>query len=297
VAQNLQVYSEGESASEFTVKISQLKPNAKLQRIMFLWKKAFLRSRAAAMLMLLTQQIKHSILTYGSTKNLNLKAKDLMKYANEKIPYYVLMPESKFRVVWNILMIFFILQTATYTPYRIAFITDSRPGDQYLDLSIDTYFVIDVLINFFTAFPDPVTGLLITNLRAIVGNYLKSDFLFDAVASFPFSILDAAFNISASGTGSNFAKLAKLPRLYRLARIVRIIKIGKLIRQNPQFSNWLDTIMVNFAVMRLVKTFFGVFFSIHLMGCLWFFVSTFVPSNNNWTVLTSMPAGGYLLID
>ena len=154
----------------------------------------------------------------------------MMKYVNQKAPFYVLMPESKFRVFWNILMIFFILQTATYTPYRIAFITESRPGDEYLDLSIDSYFVTDVIINIFTAYPDPVTGLLITNIRAIVLNYLKTDFLFDVVASFPFSILDAAFNISASGSGTNFAKLAKLPRLYRLARIVRIIKIGKLVR-------------------------------------------------------------------
>jgi len=182
------------------------------------------------MLVILTAQIKHSILTYGSTKNLNLKAKDLMKYANEKAPFYVLMPESKFRVVWNILMMFFILQTATYTPYRIAFITENRPGDKYLDLSIDSYFVTDIGINFLTAYPDVVTGLLITNLRAIVVNYIKTDFFFDIVASIPFSIIDAVFDISASGTGSNFAKLAKLPRLYRLAKIVRIIKIGKLIR-------------------------------------------------------------------
>ena len=112
----------------------------------------------------------------------------MMKYVNQKAPFYVLMPESKFRVFWNILMIFFILQTATYTPYRIAFITESRPGDEYLDLSIDSYFVTDVIINIFTAYPDPVTGLLITNIRAIVLNYLKTDFLFDVVASFPFSI-------------------------------------------------------------------------------------------------------------
>ena len=97
-------------------------------------------------------------------------------------------------------------------------------------MTIDSYFVTDVVINFFTAYPDPVTGLLITNLKAIVLNYIKTDFLFDIVASFPFSIVDAVFNISATGTGTNFAKLAKLPRLYRLARIVRIIKIGKLIR-------------------------------------------------------------------
>ena len=99
-----------------------------------------------------------------------------------------------------------------------------------MDLSIEAYFVIDVFINIFTAYPDPVTGLLITNLRAIVTNYLKTDFMFDVVASFPFSILDAAFNISASGTGTSLAKLAKLPRMYRLARIVRIIKIGKIVR-------------------------------------------------------------------
>jgi len=161
---------------------------------------------------------------------------------------------------------------------------------------MDTYFLIDVVINFFTAYPDPVTGLLITNLKAIIKNYLKTDFLFDIIASFPFSIVDTVFNISANGTTSNFVNLVKLPRLYRLARIVRILKIGKIIRLNPQFSNWLDSIMVNFAVMRLIKTFFGVIFSIHLMGCLWFFVSTFVPTSNNWTILTSM-YGDFLLID
>lgn len=74
------------------------------------------------MIQLLSSQIKHSIMTYGSTKNLNLKAKDLMKYANDHIPFYMLRPDSKFRVFWNILMVFFIFETATYTPFRIAFV-------------------------------------------------------------------------------------------------------------------------------------------------------------------------------
>jgi hypothetical protein len=40
-------YSEGESGSEFIIKIRNLKPKAKLQRIVFLWNKAFTRSKAA----------------------------------------------------------------------------------------------------------------------------------------------------------------------------------------------------------------------------------------------------------
>jgi hypothetical protein len=95
---------------------------------------------------------------------------------------------------------------------------------------MDSYFVSDVCINFFTGYNDAITGLLITSPKAVVRNYLLTDFAFDCVASFPFSFFDLIFNVSASGNGSHFAKLAKLPRLYRLARIVRIIKLGKVFR-------------------------------------------------------------------
>ena len=42
----LEVYDEGESGSEFITPLNDLNPQAKLQRLMFLWRKVYLRARA-----------------------------------------------------------------------------------------------------------------------------------------------------------------------------------------------------------------------------------------------------------
>lgn len=130
-------------------------------------------------------------------------------------------------------MVLFIMLTATYTPYRIAFITEDTIGDMYIDLILDVYFILDIVLSIFTAYPDPITGVLITNINSIVKHYVKGDLFFDIIASFPFSILDAAFGIQASGAGTNVAKLAKLPRLYRLAKILRLMKISSILQHSP----------------------------------------------------------------
>ena len=65
---------------------------------------------------------------------------------------------------------------------------------------MDGYFLTDIVINFFTAYNEPITDVLVTDPVKIVRYYLKTDFILDVVASFPFSILDSAFNFSASGS-------------------------------------------------------------------------------------------------
>lgn len=98
-------------------------------------------------------------------------------------------------------MTILILQTATYTPYRIAFLTTDSSFDNGLDLFMDVYFLTDIVINFFTAYNEPITDVLVTDPVKIVRFYLKTDFILDVVASFPFSILDSSFNFSGSGSG------------------------------------------------------------------------------------------------
>ena len=41
-----------------------------------------------------------------------------------EIKWYVIMPEYRFRRIWNICVLFLLLYTATIVPYRTAFLAD-----------------------------------------------------------------------------------------------------------------------------------------------------------------------------
>ena len=54
------------------------------------------------------------------------------------------------------------------------------------DTTIDLLFLLDIILNFFTAYEIPLTKKLETSLKVIVVNYLTGWFLLDVIATLPF---------------------------------------------------------------------------------------------------------------
>ena len=74
-------------------------------------------------------------------------------------------------------------------PFNIAFQDlEGNRGWFLLDTFIDFAFVSDVLINTFSAYYDE-EGKLVTSNKKIIIHYLKTWFVIDLVASFPFNLL------------------------------------------------------------------------------------------------------------
>ena len=59
------LYSEGESGSEFRIRFSDLKPQQKLHRTIFLWKKAYSRTKAAARVFRSFYRIQKKLIVHG----------------------------------------------------------------------------------------------------------------------------------------------------------------------------------------------------------------------------------------
>ncbi len=95
------------------------------------------------------------------------------------------MPQSKFKLAWNIIIILLLLYTATYMPYRICFIDDASTGLllgwEYL---ADVLFFLDIFINFISALELP-DGTIDPRLKSIARAYVKSWFFLDLCATFP----------------------------------------------------------------------------------------------------------------
>ena len=94
-------------------------------------------------------------------------------------------PDSPSKKYWNFFLIFLLLYVATLMPYRIAFVDENTGFWFYFDIFIDFSFIADIFINIFSAYYDD-ENKLVTNRRVIFMTYLRSWFLLDLIASFPF---------------------------------------------------------------------------------------------------------------
>ena len=120
-------------------------------------------------------------------------------------------PHSSFRSAWDILTLFLLLYCIFSIPFQMSFSSEIpaiyvAPGNDedldtssavaevgvldYLDLTIDAIFMMDVLLNFRTAFLRPHStrsSILETRARVIAVRYIKTSFLPDVVSSLPYT--------------------------------------------------------------------------------------------------------------
>ena len=60
-------------------------------------------------------------------------------------------PHSWFKKLWDLVMLFLTLYAATIVPYSIAFGEDGLDYD-YFELAVDVFFILDMIITFFTPY-------------------------------------------------------------------------------------------------------------------------------------------------
>ena len=99
------------------------------------------------------------------------------------------MPHSTFKNLWNMLIIILLIYTASYVPYRTAFIDDVSPEFEIFEYFVDALFICDLFVNFVSAYMDDDKNLE-TRPNVIAIQYLRSWFVFDAFACIPFQIFE-----------------------------------------------------------------------------------------------------------
>jgi len=90
--------------------------------------------------------------------NFSLLDEQILK---KKMPKCVINPTALWKTVWNVIGLILICFLAITVPYRIPF-EDTTPNEWIiLDIIIDSIFLFDVLLNFFTAFEDENGELIV----------------------------------------------------------------------------------------------------------------------------------------
>ena len=108
----------------------------------------------------------------------------------EIIPlFFILLPDNKLRMYWNLVTLVLLLYTASFVPYRTAFIVDTSDALGAWEWVVDALFMFDLLVNFISAYENSDKNIEV-RLRLIAKNYVTTWFAFDLMAVFPFQVLE-----------------------------------------------------------------------------------------------------------
>ena len=97
-------------------------------------------------------------------------------------------PNNSIKGNWDMLLTVILVFTCMVTPYRIAFVEYDDEAWTFLNTTIDIMFAVDMILCFLTAYYTEEFEL-IEDRCVIAFTYMKSWFLIDVLAIFPFEKL------------------------------------------------------------------------------------------------------------
>ncbi|KAL3094442.1 hypothetical protein niasHT_025918 [Heterodera trifolii] len=203
---------------------------------------------------------------------------NVLSLGADVLPEYKLQPSrlnhctiihySPFKACWDWLILLLVLYTAIFTPYAAAFLL--REGQNHwqnhqqrrvrfsepleiIDLIVDIFFIIDIIINFRTTFVNE-NDEVVSDPGKIAIHYFKGWFLIDMIAAVPFDLLLVETDSDETTTLIGLLKTARLLRLVRVAR--------KLDRYSEYGAAVLLLLMALFCLIA------------HWLACIWYAIGS-----------------------
>jgi CRP-like cAMP-binding protein len=192
------------------------------------------------------------------------QSRDASIYQAMPLPPFIRDPSSWQSMLWDILQVVAIIYISATVPLRICFGMAVRPGSLAFsfDVAVEIIFVIDVVLNFRTAFVD-ATGVLEERPRKIAKHYLQGWFLPDILSCLPIQY------IAEDASAGSGAKAAKALRLVRLTKMLRLSKVKEIIARQMGAQYGLVSEASGFLFVFMLILYAG-----HLLACCWYIIGT-----------------------
>ena len=159
-------------------------------------------------------------------KKKKCKSKDKLHYHphknhKKKRKRCVIYPDNQIKDGWDMWVTVILIFSCLIIPYRIAFIQEEEIAWRIAMWVIDSFFLIDIIVNFMSAYFDDELQE-IDEYKMIAKRYIYGWFAIDLLSIFPFELVLESSNINGL---VRFVKIGKLSKLVKLTRLVRIFKI------------------------------------------------------------------------
>ncbi|XP_034036159.1 potassium/sodium hyperpolarization-activated cyclic nucleotide-gated channel 1 [Thalassophryne amazonica] len=212
---------------------------------------------------------KFSLRMFGSQKAVE-KEQERVKSAGN----WIIHPYSDFRFYWDFTMLMFMVGNLIIIPVGITFFKDETTTPWIIfNVVSDTFFLIDLVLNFRTGIVFEDNTEIILDPKKIKKKYLKSWFLVDFVSSIP---VDYIFLIVEKGMDSEMYKTARALRIVRFTKILSLLRLLRLSRLIRYIHQWEEIFHMTYdlasAVMRIINLIGMMLLLCHWDGCLQFLV-------------------------
>ena len=143
------------------------------------------------------KSLSRRIYLFGTSKKLKFTIEE-----ERPIQCYIILPTSRVRMIWNLIVFFLLMYTATLVPYRTIFIDSEEKFTFlfYFDALVDLLYFVDLILNFCMAYED-ADKKLETRLKKIAINYLRSWFFLDFLSCIPFQYIEVDDESSVGNLG------------------------------------------------------------------------------------------------
>nr|DBA31578.1 TPA: hypothetical protein GDO54_007395 [Pyxicephalus adspersus] len=229
---------------------------------------------------------KFSLRMFGSQKAVE-REQDRVKSAG----FWIIHPYSDFRFYWDLTMLLLMVGNLIIIPVGITFFKEENtPAWIVFNVVSDTFFLVDLVLNFRTGIVVEDNTEIILDPQRIKIRYLKSWFLVDFVSSIP---VDYIFLIVETRIDSEVYKTARALRIVRFTKVLSLLRLLRLSRLIRYIHQWEEIFHMTYdlasAVVRIVNLIGMMLLLCHWDGCLQFLVPMLQDFPDNcWVSLNRM---------
>uniref|UniRef100_A0A8C7E4L8 Hyperpolarization activated cyclic nucleotide gated potassium channel 4 n=1 Tax=Naja naja TaxID=35670 RepID=A0A8C7E4L8_NAJNA len=174
---------------------------------------------------------KFSLRMFGSQKAVE-REQERVKSAG----FWIIHPYSDFRFYWDLTMLLLMVGNLIIIPVGITFFKDENTTPWIVfNVVSDTFFLIDLVLNFRTGIVVEDNTDIILDPQRIKMKYLKSWFVVDFISSIP---VDYIFLIVETRIDSEVYKTARALRIVRFTKILSLLRLLRLSRLIRYIHQW-----------------------------------------------------------
>lgn len=196
-----------------------------------------------------------------------------------------ILPNSKSRLVWNILCVIACLFDFVQVPVNIAFSDILDPG-LALQWVVLIFWVADIVFNFLTGVY--INGTLCMEPWKVAKVYIKTWFALDVMLV----TIDSIMLLSPSALEGNQAGFSFID-LLQLLRIFRLLRMRKMSYVLTDFH--IDHLEGPQACMSMTFTCMIYLAGIHVVSCLWHWIRRKLNEDNGWLLELEIAEDAYML--
>ncbi|MCE2055192.1 hypothetical protein HAX54_042150 [Datura stramonium] len=190
-----------------------------------------------------------------------------------KLRKYIISPFDPRYRAWEMFLLILVIYTAWITPFEFAFLICKIDALVIFDNIVNCFFAIDIFLNFFMAYLDKESYILVDDPKKIAVRYLSTWFIFDICSTVPFH--DFLF-IDHKESGVGF-KLLSMLRLWRLRRVSAL------------FARLEKDIRFNYFWTRYAKLISVTLFAVHCAGCFNYVIADRYPDTKRTWIGAANP--------